>query len=82
MLRRLAEATRAGGALAMSLKEGDGEGWSTHGHVQAPRRFVYWREEPLRDGARGAGGGSSQLDHGIGTTEQTWLTIRASRSAV
>ena len=29
--RRLAAATRPGGRCAMSLKEGDGEGWSTHG---------------------------------------------------
>ena len=58
VLRRLAEATRAGGALAVSLKEGDGEEWSVHGHVRAPRRFVYWREAPLRDGrSRGAGWG-------------------------
>ena len=44
VLRRLAAATRPGGVLALSLKEGDGEGWSTHGSVAAPRHFVYWRE--------------------------------------
>ena len=31
VLRNLAGATRPGGALAMSLKEGDGEEWSVHG---------------------------------------------------
>ena len=49
-------ATATGGLLYASLKEGDGEGWS----VARPRRrrrgyFTYWREEPLRDGARGGG---------------------------
>jgi len=82
VLRRLAEATRGGGFLAMSLKEGDGEGWSTHGHVQAPRRFVYWREGPLREVLGGAGWRVDRLEHGTGTTGQAWLTIRASRSAV
>ncbi len=53
VLRRLAEATREGGVIALSLKEGDGEGWSTHGQVQAPRRYVYWREATSSRGRRG-----------------------------
>src|SRR4051794_15440015 len=47
VLARLAAATRPGGVLAVSLKEGDGEAWSTHGFVAAPRHFVYWREAGL-----------------------------------
>ena len=54
VLRRLA-GDPARGRPGMSLKEGDGEGWSTHGHVRAPRRFVYWREEPLREVLEEAG---------------------------
>ena len=54
VLARLAEATRPGGLLHASLKEGDGESWSVHGHVSSPRHFTYWREEAA---ARGAGGG-------------------------
>ena len=46
---------RRRGALHVSLKEGDGEAWSTHGNVAAPRHFVYWREEPLRDALEAAG---------------------------
>ena len=49
VLRRLADATRPAGVLMLWLKEGDGEGWSTHGSVGAPRHFVYWREGPLRE---------------------------------
>ena len=78
VLRRLAAATRAGGVLALSLKEGDGEGWSTHGHVQAPRRFVYWREEPLRAVLEAAGWRVEQVIREVGTTGQPWLAIRAS----
>ena len=35
--RRLAEVTEPGGLLYVALKEGDGEGWSVHGNVSAPR---------------------------------------------
>ncbi len=55
VLSRLADATRPGGPLYASLKEGDGESWSVHGHVSSPRRFTYWREEPLRAALEEAG---------------------------
>jgi len=48
VLTRLHDVTRPGGTLYVSLKEGDGEQWSTHGHVAGRRHFTYWREEPLR----------------------------------
>ncbi len=51
VLRRLADVTRADGLLRMSVKEGDGEGWSTHGSIPTPRRFVYWREQRAAGGA-------------------------------
>ena len=79
MLRRLAEATRAGGALGMSLKEGDGEEWSSHGHVRAARRFVYWREAPLRSVLSEAGWRVDELAHRVGGNGQPWLTVRAVR---
>ena len=77
VLRNLAGATRPGGALAMSLKEGDGEEWSVHGHVRAPRRFVYWREAPLRAVLTEAGWRVQELAHGVGGNGQEWMTIRA-----
>jgi SAM-dependent methyltransferase len=79
VLRNLAGATRPGGALAMTLKEGDGEEWSVHGHVRAPRRFVYWREAPLRAVLADAGWRVQDLTHDVGTTGQEWLTTRAVR---
>ncbi len=77
VLRNLATATRPGGALAMSLKEGDGDEWSVHGHVRAPRRFTYWREEPLRAVLAESGWQVQDVAHGIGGNGQAWLTIRA-----
>ena len=77
VLTRLAQAARAGGALAMSLKEGDGEEWSVHGQVQAPRRFTYWREAPLRAVLTDAGWRVEELAHGIGGNGQPWISVRA-----
>lgn len=80
VLARLASATRPGGVLSLSLKEGDGEEWSVHGQVRAPRRFVYWREEPLRAAVEGAGWQVLALGHAQGRDGQPWLTLRASCS--
>ncbi len=77
VLGNLARATKPGGALAMSLKEGDGEEWSVHGHVRAPRRFVYWREAPIRAVLTEAGWRVREVTHGTGGGGQAWLTIRA-----
>ena len=49
------DATRAGGTFGLMLKEGDGESWSTHGNVFAPRHFTFWCEEPLRVAAEADG---------------------------
>jgi 2-polyprenyl-3-methyl-5-hydroxy-6-metoxy-1,4-benzoquinol methylase len=54
VLARLRSAVRPGGLLALTLKEGDGEEWSSH-KVELPRHFTYWRLEPLRDALLGAG---------------------------
>lgn len=80
VLSRLAGATRAGGVLGMSLKEGDGEEWSTHGFVRAPRRFVYWREAPLRAALEDAGWRVHEINHRTTSNGQPWLVTRAVRS--
>ncbi len=79
VLTRLAAATRPGGALGMSLKEGDGEEWSVHGSVRAPRRFTYWREAPLRAVLSSAGWRVEQMVHRTSATGQEWLVTRAVR---
>ncbi|PVG82056.1 class I SAM-dependent methyltransferase [Nocardioides gansuensis] len=82
VLARLAEATRPGGLLRISLKEGDGEAWSTHGAISAPRLFTYWREEDLRRLADASGWVDVAVDHVMaGRTElQPWLEITAVRA--
>jgi len=80
LLGRLAAATRVGGVLALSLKEGDGEAWSTHGFVGAPRRFVYWREAPLREVLESAGWEVVGVDHTTSSrTDELWLDATARR---
>jgi len=72
VLARLRSATREGGLLCLSLKEGDGDGWSTHGHVSAPRHFTFWREGPLRTVLAGSGWSVVALDHRPGPRD-AWL---------
>lgn len=79
VLRRLAVVTRDGGLLHASVKEGDGERWSTHGSVQAPRRFVYWREDPWRDALDDAGWRTDTLVRRRGRDDEPWLEVLASR---
>jgi SAM-dependent methyltransferase len=75
VLRRLREATRPGGVLYASVKEGDGEAWSTHGSVAAPRWFVRWREEPLRQVLVDAGWTVEEVRRT--TTDEDWLDVFA-----
>ncbi len=79
VLRRLAEATRADGLLRMSVKEGDGEGWSSHGSIPTPRRFVYWREQSLQEVLAGSGWQVLETDHGEGLRGESWLCVLAVR---
>lgn len=77
VLRRLHEAVRPGGLLAMTLKEGDGEGWSTH-KLGLPRHFTYWREQPLREALTAAGWDVVGLEHVQGSRDE-WLEVLARR---
>ena len=81
MLGRLAEATRTGGRLHASVREGDGEDVSTHGGAAAPRRYVeaYWRESALRSALTDAGWIVSEVRRCIGKPDDQWLSVRASR---
>ena len=81
VLRRLAGATRPGGRLQVTLKEGDGEEWSTHGHIDAPRHFTYWRAEPLRAAMTAAGWEVDAIEHHDGLNATRWLDVVAMRRA-
>jgi len=76
---RLAEVTRVDGLLHAALKEGDGEAWSTHGSVAAPRHFTFWREGPLRDLLEGAGWSVDEVVRVDGLRGDSWLNVLARR---
>ena len=78
VLERLRHATRTGGLLRLSVKEGDGEGWSTHGSVPAPRHFTFWRADALRDVVVAAGWTEVDVRGGIaGKRDESWLEVVA-----
>ncbi|MEJ7832554.1 MAG: DinB family protein [Nocardioides sp.] len=79
VLRRLAAATRLGGVLRLSVKEGDGEAWSTHGSVLTPRLFVYWREQPLREVLAASGWVVEAVESTPGKREERWISVLARR---
>ncbi len=80
VLARLAAVTRPGGRIHVSVKEGDGDRWSTHGHVTAARRFVYWRAEPLRAAFEEAGWRVDEIGSTIGKLGDPWLDVRGTRA--
>ena len=82
VLGRLAGATRKGGRLHASVRDGDGEDVSTHGSATEPRRYVetYWREPALRSALAGAGWSVSEVRHYIGRPDDPWLSVRAGRA--
>ncbi|KRF11644.1 hypothetical protein ASG90_16965 [Nocardioides sp. Soil797] len=80
VVRRLAAVTRPGGALHISLKEGDGEVWSTHGTVETPRHFVFWREAPLREALEENGWKVAEVRRHRSGVDQAWLTVRGWRA--
>ena len=66
-----------------SLKEGDGEGWSTHGTISGPRHFTYWRAPDLEVVAAGSGWTDLEVRRGLeGDRGETWLELSAVRDGV
>ncbi len=84
VLGRLAAVTRPGGTLHLTLKEGDGQRWSVHGHVGAPRYFTYWREDALRAHLAEAGWVVDEVRRGesepIDRPSEAWLSVFATRA--
>lgn len=77
VLARLRVATRAGGLLRFSVKEGEGEAWSNRGPVAAPRLFVYWLEADLRAAVEQAGWTVLQVKRTAGFGHECWLEVWA-----
>jgi len=68
-------ATRLGGVLAITLKEGDGQEW-TSAKLDAPRRMTYWREDALLGALDRAGWVVESLEHVTGRVDD-WLYVLA-----
>lgn len=79
VLARLGEVTRPGGVLRLAVKEGDGEGWSTHGSVDVPRMFTYWRRADLEAVLTAAGWEVARTDQTDGRRGERWLSVLATR---
>jgi SAM-dependent methyltransferase len=79
VLRNLARVTRADGLLHLTVKEGDGARFDTHG-VVGPRHFTFWREEPLRAVLEEAGWKVDRVDRGTSVRGEDWLEVRARRT--
>ncbi len=74
----LRKAARAAPVLAFSIREGKGEEWSDR-HLDLPRHFVMWQEEPLRDLLTTTGWNVKRLDRGEGKLG-FWFHVLASRA--
>ena len=74
----LRKAARAAKLLAFSTREGKGEEWSNR-HLDLPRHFVLWQEEPLRELLTSTGWTVQDLrriEHGAGG----WFSVLAARA--
>ena len=75
VLRRARAAINAGGVLAITLKEGDGAGW-TVAKLGRLRHFTYWREPQLRAVLDRTGWTVTSLAHVQGAVDP-WLYVLA-----
>lgn len=83
VLQRLAAVTRPGGLLRATLKEGDGENWSTHGAIARPRHFTYWRAPALAEAVAASGWAGVDVRGGLaGNRGESWLAVSAVRDGV
>ena len=76
-LARMAAAVAPGGALAFTLREGDGESWDSE--LGAPRHFTYWREGPLLEAIAASPWDLVRVERAKGKRE-TWLRVLCGRS--
>ena len=81
VLARLAAVCRRDALLRLAVKDGDGEGWSTHGSISNPRHFTYWRADALREVVTGAGWQDVEIASQAGTKNaESWLEVSAVRA--
>jgi len=77
VLRRARTATRSGGVMVASLKEGDGESWSD-AKLEVPRHFVFWRADALAEAFVAAGWTDIEVrDSSSPESAEGWITVNA-----
>jgi SAM-dependent methyltransferase len=74
----LRKAARAAAVLTFSTRQGKGEEWSNR-HLDLPRHFVLWQEEPLRELLTSTGWTVQSLLRGEGGFGG-WFSILATRA--
>jgi SAM-dependent methyltransferase len=79
-LVRIHAALVPGGVLGCTVKEGDGEEWHDR-KLGVPRRFTYWREDPLRAALERAGFAVRSIERVRGTTDD-WLQVLARSTGI
>jgi len=78
VLRRARRAVVDSGVLGFTVKEGDGDAWTT-AKLDLPRHFTYWPEPAVRQALTRSGWTVHRLDHVSGRTEP-WLYVLARAS--
>lgn len=76
-LRTARHATRSGGVLSLTLKEGDGSGWSI-AKLGRARHFSYWRADALAEALSRTGWSVDTIERYDGRVEP-WLFTLAHR---
>jgi SAM-dependent methyltransferase len=82
VLERLRRATRPGGLLRFSVKEGNGEQWLNRGPVTEPRLFIYWKKADLCAVVDQAGWSTTRIRRTRGLGEEHWLEVWATNGSV
>ena len=79
VLRKLCQSLAPQGRLAISLKRGEGEAWSTE-KLGAPRYFCYWQAAELEAFFGAAGFARWVVDDGVfKQTQAAWLYVLATK---
>jgi SAM-dependent methyltransferase len=72
-LKKIRQALSTDGRFALTLKEGEGDGW-TDRKIDLPRYFAYWTEEAIRHALQEAG--FTKVDIFVSGPEDTrWINI-------
>lgn len=79
VLRKIYDALNEGGIFAFTLKEGEGEEWSSE-KLDSPRFFCYWTADQIAEYLQDAGFEKIDISEGqVGSRNVSWLQIIAQK---